>query len=322
MGAQKGLQRRAVRSRAKAFFAFLFALLAAVLTAWAWTQWQINRDAPAVSAAEARRGFVRAISWLQANEGTVLSQGNAALWWMLDVAAQRSADPYLTDLVERHLQLAYQGELETSAWKRLIRPRSMPVASADPVEALEPYQRFFLSAAKCRIDDQTRAFYAGHVCRPALTKVWADDSVCSTHHLMGLMVHRRNQCPEVAGMLQLQQELLDDIEGQARWEPFMRDAVLQRTLMLAWVGGPERPRASWVRRAIAAQQPDGGWSGAAALPEWPDLVQPWAWKAWLRKPSGGALSDRPPSDFHASAQGLLLTALIAYPSGKSGLLGD
>lgn len=297
--------------------------VAVLLGAWGWTQLQINKEDSALTQQEAMQSYLHAVSWLKANESSVLTQGNSALWWMIDTAARRSGDPYLNELVERHLRFVYQGLLTNSPWMRLVRPRSPVREDAQPEEGLERYQRFFLAAATCRPDDDTRPFLMGHVCRPALTKVWLSDRVCSTHHLMGLMIHHRNGCKATPDAARLQGELLDDIEAQARLDPFMRDAALQRVLMLAWVGGAERPQSSWVRRVQQAQQADGGWSGETSLPEWPHFIQP-----HFIRTMGARLTGRPwrrsapPSDFHASAQGLLLMALLAHPTGKSGWQGE
>jgi len=299
----------------------LFVVLASI--GWWWTLVQVNRQVPALTQAEARQSYLRAVSWLKANESSVLSDGNAALWWLIDAAARRSEDRHLSELVERHLAVAYQGVLANSPWVRIVRPQSVATGEVQSDELLARYQRFFLTAATCRADDDTQAFLDGHVCRPALIKVWLADRVCSTHHLMGLMIHRRNGCKAPAVAERLQNELLEDIEAQARVDPFMRDAALQRVLMLAWVGGLDRPQSSWVRRVRDAQQADGGWSGSATLPEWPDFLQPRALSAAGARLTGRPWSpSAPPSDFHASAQGLLLMALLAHPTGKSAWQGE
>ena len=306
---------------ARSLFVLVGASVSLALIAWAWTLQQVNQQAPALTQAEARHSYLRAVAWLKVNESSVLSQGNAALWWMVDTAAQRSGDPYLSDLVERHLSIAYQGPFANSPWVRFVRPQALVKGGPQPEEQLVRYQRFFLTAVTCRADDDTRDFLEGHVCRPALSKVWLADPVCSTHHLMGLMIHRRSGCEPAPEAERLQGELLDDIEAQARLDPSMRDAVLQRVLMLAWAGGVERPSPSWVQRVRDAQQPDGGWTGEASLPEWPDFLQPQVIRgAWRRL--NGRPHAAPPSDFHASAQGLLLMALLAHPAGKTAPAGQ
>ena len=312
-----GWPRRVLAWLARGTLVLTALLAASVLMGWGWTQIQINRPTQSLTQEEARQSYLRAVGWLRSNESLVLSQGNAALWWMIDTAARRSEDRYLAELVERHLAIAYRGMWVNSPWKRLVRPQAAATGEPPAGEQLVRYQRFFLTAVTCQADADTIDFLEGHVCRPSLIKALLVDRVCSTHHLMGLMIHRRSGCEAPAGVNRLHSELLDDIETQARLDPFMRDATLQRVLMLAWAGAVDRPQPSWVRRVRDAQQADGGWSGEETLPEWADFLQPRALAALWARLSGRPLPRSvPPSDFHASAQGLLLMALLAHPAGK------
>lgn len=307
---------RSLRLFAVAVLMTLSLLVAGVCAAWLWTQTQLNREESAVSPQEALRSFERALDWFRANEQVVLQDGNAALWWMVDAAARRSAHPYLANLVTRHVDLMNPPGMAQSPWRRLVQPKSPFEPLGAAADGLEGYQKFFLAAVTCDITNESRPYFIGHVCRPVWAKVWGGDRVCSTHQLMGLMLHERNGCTVVPAGARLSEELLDDIEGQVLVDPWMRDATIQRVLMLAWAGGLERPRPAWVRRVLGAQQLDGGWAGGSALPEWPSWMQPSAVKApWSRSAADGAvLATR--SDFHATAQGLLLSALFAFPESQ------
>lgn len=290
-----------------------------VLFAWGWTQLQINRNVQPVTQQEARQHYERALGWVRANESTVLSQGNAALWWMLDVAAHRSQDPYLTDLVDRYMARVFPGSSAQSPWARMVRPGTSINPDAPMEDGLFAYQRFFRDAIACRVGADTRPFFEEHVCRPSLTKVWLSDPACSTHQLMGLMIHRRSGCSPTPGVERLKAELLDDIAWQARLDPLMRDAGIQRVLMLAWAGDVSRPQPSWVRRVMAAQRIDGGWSGGETWPEWPEALQRDQIRALWARVRGQPLPAITPSGFHASAQGLLLMALLAHQPSDGAL---
>lgn len=314
------LKRRPGRARAAWRWVVLIALFVTLLlvSAWAWTVRDIHREAPPLSAQEADDSFRRSVAWLKTHEPQVLQDGNAALWWMVDVAAKRSQDPFLQQLVERYLAQTFQGVQAQSPWLRLVRPgASVTSFLPTPVE-LSEYQRYFLAAATCQPEDERNGPPSGYLqnnlCRPMVAKVLLGDRVCSTHQVFGLLIHQRNHCAQPSGMPRLQQELLADIQTQARLDPFMRDATVQRVLILAWVGGADLPPARWVRRVHDAQQSDGGWTGDAQLPEWPEFVQPRTLKKWLRASLGQAEQPTVPSDFHATAQGLLLMALYAHPS--------
>jgi hypothetical protein len=56
---------------------------------------------PPVTLAEKQRSYQQAITWIRNHESELLMAPNAALWWMLRYAAQRTGDVYLTDLVRR-----------------------------------------------------------------------------------------------------------------------------------------------------------------------------------------------------------------------------
>jgi hypothetical protein len=66
-------------------------------------------------------------------------------------------------------------------------------------------------------------------------------------------------------------------------------------------------KAVWVRRILGAQRPDGGWSGAAVIVELPD-ERVLSWQGGLRS----QVVEAPVSEFHATAQGLYLMALLLH----------
>ncbi|WP_159098927.1 hypothetical protein [Aquabacterium olei] len=290
------------------------ACVAMVLTAacgWLWLQ----RPQAAVAPTQARAHFQRAEQWLRAHEGDVLGDANAALWWMVSEAGRVSASPYLSDLVRRAWQRHHPEDQPRTPWRRLVQPAAPIDVGEVDTTALLPYQRFMLHAVTCGQPgvppDDATAYLHRNVCRPMVGRVWFEDRVCSTHQLMAIQLHRRTGCPDAQGAPAVARSLLDDIRTQLWVDVLVKDAYVQRVLMLAWVDGPGAPRAAWVRRVLASQRDDGSWDGRFQLPELPSVLQPWrvaaAWPAAL----GGTASRSP--DFHATAQGLLLSALLAYP---------
>lgn len=277
--------------------------------------WHGNRPMPPVQPDEARQSFQRAVAWMKAHEPEVLGTGNVALWWMVSEAAQRSGDPYLQALVLRYLQRFGQGELQGSPWARLVDP-SVPANPAWPMpEGLVPYQRFFYHAATCRPvplaqGGDTHSHLADNQCRPQLSKVWLQDRVCSTHQLMGLLLQARCACPVPSDAARVRQELVADIAEQLRFDVSVNDAYIQRVMMLHLAGAGAQAKPVWVRRVMRAQLDDGAWVGYVRWLGWPQALQPERARAWLRELRSGRPSEASNVDFHATAQGLLLMALL------------
>lgn len=292
------------------------ALLVALVVAWFMMVQAANADAEPVPRELARASFKRSVAWLLSHEQQVLGDGNAALWWMVQTAAERSGDPDLHRLVKRSIELAYAGPNATSPWRRLVEPQARIEPRDSLIDGLEPYQRFYYYAATCRPvepDSQgmgSQRFLASNVCQPMWRKVLLADNVCTTHQLLGIRMARRSGCPMGPQVAALEAELLHDIAWQLKLDPVFRDAYIQRVLTMYWVAGPQYVKPVWLRRVLDAQRTDGGWSGDRALPELPDWLQPamfrrWAGAIWPARFGAAA----PVSEFHPTAQALLLMAL-------------
>ncbi len=281
-----------------------------------------NREAPLPSATQWQQSHQRAMQWLREHESEVLRDGNAALWWVLQTTAETTHDPYLVDLMARAMALHYPRADRTSAWKRLVQPQADVVAGLVDTAPLEPYQRFFYHAATCvpvALDEgDTRYFLSHNACRPQWRAVGLQDPVCSTHQLMGIALIKRMSCPAPTTLPQLEAALQADIAQQMTWDVQVRDAYVQRVLSLIWFGGGEHVKPIWLHRILAAQGADGGWSGGRQFPELPASLQPNALRARLVALGLKNPAQTPyPSDFHATAQGILLSALMSrMPPGS------
>lgn len=286
------------------------------LTLCAYLIWEGSRQEPAVSRAEQLRSYERARAWLLAHDRAVLAEGNVALWWMLKVAAERTHDEALGKLVQRYLNMLAQGETAQTPWRRLIEPSATFQPLASFPEALEPYQYFYYHAATCQAipagDDHpdTSVFLSGNACRPMWRKVWMEDRVCSSHQLMGLKLFQQSGCATNQDLPKIEASLLDDIQEQITLSPMYQDAYIQRVLMIKWFGQGREVKSAWLRRIIQAQGDDGGWTGARLFPQWPRWAQPWGIKYVQLSVMGRDPQEAiPVSNFHATAQGLLLMAL-------------
>ncbi len=293
-------------------------LLLAFCGAWFALVRQANADMAPIPRADTRASFERSVAWMKAHESTVLGDGNSALWWMVKAAADRTQDPYLTDLVSRSINLIYAGNKASSPWRKLVDPQAVIVPNDLMVDELVSYQRFYYYAATCRVveADQggpgSQQFLERNQCRPLWRKVFLADTVCSTHQLYGIRMARQSGCQLEAGVSRLEEELLGDIEWQLRIDPVFQDGYVQRVLAMQWVGGASRVKPAWIRQVLAAQRADGGWSGDRLLIGVPDWLQPSLFRRLMSALMPGRFAQgTQESAFHATAQGLLLMALAS-----------
>lgn len=298
--------------------AVLFIGLTAVSLA-ALALWLGNRELPPPTEAERQQAFRRAVSWVRINEAQLLREHNMPLWWFVQTAAERSQDPDLVALMARYRAVAVQEGVTRLPWWRMVDPKADTRQGLVPVDTLEPYQRFLYHALTCEPQalpqGDTRAFLAPGICRPMLTQVILNDPVCSTHQLAGVMLLERVACTRKDAPPALAHTLLHDIEQQMTWDVVLKDAYLQRVMMLMWQGQPGQLKPVWLHRVYQAQQPDGGWAGGRQFPELPQWAQPWVLRARLATWWPSRFHAGAGSDFHASAQGLLISAL-ALPAPR------
>jgi hypothetical protein len=299
------------------------ASIALLVLAWAW--WSGNRSAELPSLAERQQAFQRAVGWAKAHEAELLEERGAALWWLMQAAAERSGDAYLTQLVRRSVELSYPVDDEAFPSKRMIYPGTAVMKGAIRYDDMEDYQRFFIHAVTCQplpLDDggSTAQFTRGNACQPMWRKVFRGDTVCTTHQLMGIRLLRRAACAINPELGAVESSLLEDLRTQLQWDVGVKDAYIQRVLMLTWSGRSDLIKPVWQRRVLAAQQADGGWMGRWQFPDLPPAIQPWPVRQQLARWLPSVVSpDVVFTDFHASAQGLLLAALLLPPAAPAQL---
>lgn len=247
-----------------------------------------------------RASFSAGVGWLSAHREEILRQNNPALWWMVQQSAERTQNPtllaLLADYRDRYL------ERGRNIWRPLFFPgRWVPITHEDTLN-LDDYQLHFIYAISCDPElGQSRliqaqldpGYCAQHPFRPA----------CVTHQMMAFRFMQRNDCGDAQATSAAIGHLQESIVQQLTWDPRVVDVYLQRVLMLVESGAKERLHAVWLDRVLAAQQPDGGWAGVDPL---------------LTLPGGLSLSFGPRgltfkpvrTDFHATAQGVMLMALL------------
>lgn len=298
----------------------MLVIILALLSIAGTALWLGNRETAAPPLAEREQAYQRAVAWVRNHESEILKEHNSALWWFIQTTAERTGDVYLMGLMRRYEAVATHEGLVRLPWWRMMQPKADVLLNVVPLEPLEPYQRFLYHGVTCQPvaleEGDTHAFLDKRACRPAATQVLLKDPACTTHQLIGVMLLDRMACSSTSDLSALQTDLLDDIEWQMHWDVVVKDAYFQRVMMLMWQGKPEQFRAVWLKRVLLAQQADGGWVGGRQFPELPSWMQPWLIRsklaAWWpsRFHAGGG------SDFHATAQGLLITALAITDQHK------
>lgn len=274
-----------------------------------------SREQPPVSRAEAQASLRAAIGWIKAHESEVLGDGNQALWRMVNKSAALTHDAYLAQLYATYYE-RYYGRGRVDVWDHWLRADSTAPLTLDALNHLEAYQRFFVYAATCNAallqdEDIARQREPGY-CSPALPRALRSDATCSTHQLMALFMMQERHCGDARATQQAIAATQADIVTQLRFDPRLRDAYIQRVLMLHETGMSQAARPVWVRRVIQAQLPDGGWPGARSLKL---LFGDFARSVGL--PRTPLSNEENPADFHATAQGLLLMSLIVADRAPS-----
>ncbi len=272
-----------------------------------------SREQAPVTRAEAQASLNAAIGWMKTHEAEVLGDGNQALWRMVRRAAEITHNPDLARLYATYYERYYQRG-RTDVWQRWLHAESTAPLTLRSLDNLEAYQRFFIYAITCDAtlgqDDDITQQLAPHYCAPALPRAMRGDATCSTHQLMALWMMRERQCGPAERLAPAIATTQDDIETQLRWDPRLRDAYIQRVLMLIDTGQAQRVRPVWLRRVIQAQQADGGWPGIRSVKL---LLGDFA--ASMGLPGTALSAEEAAPDFHATAQGLLLMALVvAHPA--------
>jgi len=265
-----------------------------------------SAPAPALAPAEARASFNRASAWIQRNREGVLRENNPMLWLFVREAARLAADPQLAALASVYQEQSTRDNLSRfffdSSGLDQMRSQRLDVSGWGA-----PYQVLFAYGITCnsplRFDPQVESMLSPAACEAG--HAWLRNPWCRTHQLMGLRFVQKNHCNPDEETARTIATVQDGILGELRWDYRVEDAYLQRVWTLIESGRRNEVKPVWVRRILAAQQADGGWTGADVIAPLPG-GQALFWEGGMRPRMG----IRPQSNFHATAQGLYLMALL------------
>ncbi len=256
-------------------------------------------NVPAVTPGELKHSFESSVRWLSDNKQRIFRTHNSALWWMIKEAEDLTDNPTLTSIYQQYRREQLQTR-PRNLWTPFFNPGYKPyVPDIDLLSDLKPYQILFAYALSCDtelgneplIKRQLQSDYCQHSLINAR---------CVTHQQMGVFLLEQNGCGDHK---RLASELLDIIESDLSLDFRVTDSYLQRALTLAQGGRSQAIKPVWVRKIMQAQSEDGGWGDYYPVIDLAGIKL--------------GFSSRPTpvigpgkSDFHATAQGLLLMALL------------
>jgi hypothetical protein len=256
--------------------------------------------------AQLRASFNRASAWIVQNREAVLRENNSMLWLFVREAGRLANDSRLESLASEYQTRSTQGTIAQfffdSAGIEHVRGANLELS-----DDWQAYQRLFVYGATCnsplRFDPEVVAMLSPSACEGG--HAWLRNPWCRTHQLMGLRFVQRNHCEPDADTAQTIASVQAGILTELHWDFRVEDAYLQKVWTLIESGRREDVKAVWIRRVLGAQGVDGGWNGAdviAALPGGRAIF----WRGGLLPRVGIA----PESNFHATAQGVYLMALL------------
>ncbi|MFQ5644218.1 MAG: hypothetical protein ACE5FQ_11055 [Thiogranum sp.] len=281
-----------------AFFAVLTVLL------YGYLIWKNSVSVTTPGQAELETSLENSIQWVEQNRDAVLSNNNPMLWYMLQQAADITGDQRLQRLFADYEQ-RYLKNHSNNLWRPLFYPGAwVPIRFKD-ISSFPYYNWHFLYAVTCdrelgqiaEITAQNEpAFCDSHPLRPG----------CVTHQMMGMRLLQRIKCGDTAKLDDTVRQLQRRIHKQLVLDPRVGDSYMQRVLMLVESGAANLVKPIWIRNLVDAQQPDGGWSAfQPLLPVGDGHAFGFSQRFFAIK--------KPHSDFHITAQGVLLFALLTHP---------
>jgi hypothetical protein len=286
----------------KWLFRSVVVLLALIVLHIGHELWRNNRSVDAPHPRLISDGLEKGINWLVNNRETVLDQPNSMLWWFVKESADITRDERLYALFSDYKR-RYLDSSPENVWWHLFDTQSRAPVVMWKLEHLPDYNLHFIYGASCDsvlgkqevIQRQHDAAFCAtyHPFSPA----------CVTHQLMGIRLAQRRHCLDPGAAQQLVLSLQEKIVKQLTWDPRVVDVYIQRVLMLAESGMPQKIKPVWLQRVLNAQLADGGWPNLY-------MLFPVSRTHYLGLTNKLVIRE-PRSNFHATAQGVFLFSLLA-----------
>lgn len=244
------------------------------------------------------------LKWIEANQEEILQQGNPILWWMIQRSAALNGNTRLQAIFEQYRQKYLN--TARNLWLPLFYPRRWIPFKNEDIAQYDDYQKNFVYAISCDPDLAQQPIIRSQL-DPAYCDHYPLRPACATHQLMGFRLMQQNQCGDPQTTQDAVADLQRRIARQLTWDPRVVDVYIQRVLMLVESGATANVKPIWLQRVLDAQHADGGWGNFDPLIELPGGNS-------LGFSARGFMVARPESNFHATAQGVLLMSLLLTPS--------
>jgi hypothetical protein len=259
-----------------------------------------NSSLPPVSRAEFSRELDNAMTTSRAwvvdvgeghsvfnNTESVALLQNAALLHMVADCARLSGDQRLQSLAKSYFRM-----VATPGWfGRMVDPSCRFERPPDKsLSSFDDYQRWFLHAIAPGdfplSPEDRRDMFSPEKYRTG----------SATHQLFALYLYRihNGTTPDLDRLIR---RTSARIASEASIDFRVTDLYLQRIAFLLAAGQPDLVKRRWVERALAAQQPNGGWLGS--------------WYGWQPKPFRFRFAEVS-STSHPTAQGMWMVYMLKY----------
>ena len=312
---QSNMLRRAplVRRAACGLALSLMVFGVAALACLGYSEHENSTEVAASTRAQLRASLGRASAWIDHNRSAVLHENNFMLWLFVREAARLAGDPQLGSLADEYRAASTNGTIAQFVFDStgVEALRGANLALSDDWQG---YQRLFVYGATCniplRFDPEVLEMMSPSACEAG--HAWLRNPWCRTHQLMGLRFVQKNHCEPDEETVRTIEGVQAGILSELKWDFRVEDAYLQKVWTLVESGRRNEIKAVWVRRILEAQQADGGWTGAHVILPLP-AGRAIFWSGSLIPHVGVP----PASNFHATAQGLYLMALLLNDGVRS-----
>lgn len=282
---------------------FISALVLIVFMFAGYLVWANNRSVAAPSPTSIQEGLEKAIQWHMDHREKILQSDNAILWWMVKESADLTGDSRLQGLFADYKRSQLDAN-PYNIWQYFFNQNSLaPVQIDGLLQTLPDYNLLFVYGLTCNAElaglNIVRSQLQEDFCRAE----HPISPTCVTHQVMGLRFMQRRKCGEQASTQALIHTLQGKIINQLTWDPRPVDVYIQRVLMLVDSGARDKVRPVWLVKVLDAQMEDGGWCDFMPL-------FPLGTSRYFGLTGHGIGRLKYESNFHATAQGLLLMSLL------------